>query len=187
MPVFCVSRNKTLLVDSGQESVLLAQAVESLRFPLEQGELHCDSFLKIVWVVWLERVVPNSFWTSLPAFRSLNCFIIATLWSNRVLHAHREADVNQTCQQSVFSPIGACIRIWCTARGCRGTAVANIGLQAFTLFPLQFPARQKACSQAILFWFDYITGKSFIRQRRTSVSNYSRWMYKDPDSIDSVS
>ena len=82
---------------------------------INYGELHCDSFLKIVWVVWLERVVPNSFWTSLTALRSLNCFIIATLWSNRVLHAHREADVNQTCQQSVFSPIGACIRIWCTA------------------------------------------------------------------------
>ena len=31
------------------------------------------------------------------------------------VRADRKADVNQTCQQSVFSPIGACIRIWCTA------------------------------------------------------------------------
>ena len=38
MPVFSVSRNKTLLVDSGQDSVVLAQAFESLRSPLEQGE-----------------------------------------------------------------------------------------------------------------------------------------------------
>ena len=38
MLVFGVSRNKTLLVDSGQDSVVLVQAFESLRFPLEQGE-----------------------------------------------------------------------------------------------------------------------------------------------------
>ena len=35
--------------------------------------------------------------------------------SNRVLRADQKSDVNQTCQQSVFSPMGACIRIWCTA------------------------------------------------------------------------
>ena len=32
-----------------------------------------------------------------------------------MLHADRKASVNQTCQQPVFLPIGACIRIWCTA------------------------------------------------------------------------
>ena len=37
VPVF--SRHKTLLVVSGQDSVVLAQAFESLRVPLEQGEL----------------------------------------------------------------------------------------------------------------------------------------------------
>ena len=31
--------------------------------------------------------------------------------SNRMLRANRKINVNQTCQQSVFSPIGACIRI----------------------------------------------------------------------------
>ena len=41
-PVFGVSRNKTLLVDSGQDSVVLAQAFEFLRFPLEQGENFSD-------------------------------------------------------------------------------------------------------------------------------------------------
>ena len=42
MPVFGVSRNETLLVDSGQDSVVLAQAFESSRFPLEQGESFSD-------------------------------------------------------------------------------------------------------------------------------------------------
>ena len=31
--------------------------------------------------------------------------------SNRVLRADQKSDVNQTCQQSVFSPMGACLRI----------------------------------------------------------------------------
>ena len=38
VPVVGFSRNKTLLVDSGQDSVVLAQAFDSSRFPLEQGE-----------------------------------------------------------------------------------------------------------------------------------------------------
>ena len=33
VPIFGVSRNKTLLVDSGQDSVVLAQAFDSSRFP----------------------------------------------------------------------------------------------------------------------------------------------------------
>ena len=40
--VFGVSKNQTLLVDSGHDSVVLAQAFESLRFPLEQGESFSD-------------------------------------------------------------------------------------------------------------------------------------------------
>ena len=42
VPVYGVSRNKTSLVDSGQDSVVLAQSFESLRFPLEQGESFSD-------------------------------------------------------------------------------------------------------------------------------------------------
>ena len=41
-PVLGVSRYKTLLVGSGQDSVVLAQACESLRFPLEQRESFSD-------------------------------------------------------------------------------------------------------------------------------------------------
>ena len=83
------------------------------RIALWLGKFHLSVFLKIVWVFWLERVVPPL----VIAFeqQSLECFVIATLRTNRVLRADRKADVNQTSQQSVFSPIGACIRIWCTA------------------------------------------------------------------------
>ena len=42
MLVFGVSRNKTLLVDSGQDSVVLAQAFDSSRFPPVQGENFSD-------------------------------------------------------------------------------------------------------------------------------------------------
>ena len=42
MPVVRVSRNKTLLVDSGQDSVVLAQAFDCSRFPLVQGESFSD-------------------------------------------------------------------------------------------------------------------------------------------------
>ena len=35
--------------------------------------------------------------------------------SNRMLPADQKNNVNQTCQQSVFLPIEACIRIWCAA------------------------------------------------------------------------
>ena len=42
VPVFGVSRNKTLLVDSGQDSVVLAQAFDCSRFPLVQGESFSD-------------------------------------------------------------------------------------------------------------------------------------------------
>ena len=63
------------------------------------------------------------------------------VYSNRVLRADRKADVNQTCQQSVFSPIGACIRIWCKRVPWNG------GPKCLSAGP-QFPARLKACSQA---------------------------------------
>ena len=42
VPVVGVSRNKTLLVDSGQDSVVLAQAFDCSRFPLVQGESFSD-------------------------------------------------------------------------------------------------------------------------------------------------
>ena len=61
VPVFGVSRNKTLLVDSGQDSVVLAQAFESSRFPLEQGESFSDlSCLTCArWAIRLASSVSN--------------------------------------------------------------------------------------------------------------------------------
>ena len=61
VPVFGVSRNKTLLVDSGQDTVVLAQAFESSRFPLEQGKSFSDlSCLTCArWAVRLASSVSN--------------------------------------------------------------------------------------------------------------------------------
>ena len=50
VPIFGVSRNNTLLIDSGQDSIVLAQAFEFLRFPLDQGESFLDfSCLTCAW------------------------------------------------------------------------------------------------------------------------------------------
>ena len=111
------------------------------RIALWLSKFHFSVFLKIVWVFWLERVVPPL----VIAFeqQSLECFVIATLRTNRVLRADRKADVNQTCQQSVFSPIGACIRIWCTAGAVERRS------QMFVYRPFRFSlSLPKACSQA---------------------------------------
>ena len=73
------------------------------------GKLQLSVFLKIVWVFWLDPVV-------LPVVIAFEyIFVIVTLWSNHVLRVERKGNVNQPCQQSVFAPLGACIRIWCTA------------------------------------------------------------------------
>ena len=53
VPVFGVSRNKTLLVEGGQDSVVLAQSFESLRFPLEQRE----SFSDLSWLTCARQAV----------------------------------------------------------------------------------------------------------------------------------
>ena len=103
------------------------------RTALWLGKLQLSVFLKIVWDFWLERVVS-----------SLDRLL---LWSNRVLRADRKADVNQTCQQSVFSPIGACNRIWCTAAAVERRSQMFV-YRPFRFPSSQFPARPKACSQA---------------------------------------
>ena len=54
--------------------------------------------------------------------------------SNRVLRADQKGDVNQTCQQSVFSPMGACIRIWCTA----GAVERRSQMFVYRLSPFRF-------------------------------------------------
>ena len=113
------------------------------RIALWLGKFHLSVFLKIVWVFWLERVVPPL----VIAFeqQSLECFVIATLRTNRVLRADRKADVNQTSQQSVFLAIGVCIRIWCTA----GAVERRSQMFVYRPFRFSLSIRQpKACSQA---------------------------------------
>ena len=86
----------------------------------------------------------NTFWISFTFF-GLFLWTIATLWSNRMLRADRKADVNQPFQRSVFSPIGACIRIWCTAGAVEWRS------QMFVYRPFRFilspVPRSKASSQ----------------------------------------
>ena len=53
--------------------------------------------------------------------------------SKRMLCANQKSDVNQTCQQSVFSPVGACIRIWCTAGAVEWRSKC-LSIQALSLF-----------------------------------------------------
>ena len=73
--------------------------------------------------------------------------------SNRVLRADQKSDVNQTCQQSVFSPMGACIRIWCTAAGAverrSQMFVYRLSPFPFSLLAIFDPfPKQRACSQS---------------------------------------
>ena len=54
--------------------------------------------------------------------------------SNCVLVADQKSDVNQTCQQSVFSPMGACISIWCTS----GAVERRSQMFVYRLLPFPF-------------------------------------------------
>ena len=95
--------DSNLQIQSYKIQVQLKPKLHQLwRIALWLGELQPSVFLMIVWVFWLEHAVPS--------------FVIAfeQVWSKRVLRADRKADVNQTCPQSVFSPIRTCIRVWCT-------------------------------------------------------------------------
>ena len=47
----------------------------------------------------------------------------------------KKSDVNQTCQLSVFSPIGAYIRMWCTA----GAVERRAQMFVYRLSPFSFP------------------------------------------------
>ena len=55
--------------------------------------------------------------------------------SNRMLPANHKIDVNQTCQQSVFLPIGACVRILCAA----GAVERQSQMFVYWLSPFPFP------------------------------------------------
>ena len=142
--------DSNLQIQSYKIQVQLKPKLHQLwRIALWLGKLQPSVFLKIVWVFWLERVVP-----SLVIAFFLECFDISTLWSQRVLRADRKADVNQTYQQSVFSPIGACIRIWCTA----GTVERRS--QMFVYRPFRFslsPPRSTKCLFTGYVYFRFLS------------------------------
>ena len=58
--------------------------------------------------------------------------------SNRVLRADQKSDVNQTCKQSVFSPMGACISIWCTSGAVERQS--QMFVYRLSPFPFSLPA-----------------------------------------------
>ena len=58
--------------------------------------------------------------------------------SNRVLVADQKSDVYQTCQQSVFSPMGACISIWCTSGAVERRS--QMFVYRLSPFPFSLPA-----------------------------------------------
>ena len=58
--------------------------------------------------------------------------------SNRVLRADQKSDVNQTCKQSVFSPMAACISIWCTS----GAVERRSQMFEYRLSPFPFQGSQ---------------------------------------------
>ena len=106
------------------------------RIALWPGEIQLSVFLKIVWVFCLERVVHglvnNSFWISLTVF-GLFCY------------CHFVTKSGATCRpksryQSDLSTVSVLAKRRLHQdlmhRGGRGTAVPNVGLQAFSLFPL---------------------------------------------------
>ena len=84
----------------------------------------------------------NTFWISFTFF-GLFCYCHFVIKSHAT--CDRKADVNQPFQRSVFSPIGACIRIWCKAGAVEWRS------QMFVYRPFRFilspVPRSKASSQ----------------------------------------
>ena len=85
------------------------------------------------WLFYIKMSSPNKRRSSLFPLVWWWCHCVAislgtgSLFGKRVKKSRGEkSDVNQTCHQSVFSPIGVCIRIRCTA--------SAVCLQALTLF-----------------------------------------------------
>jgi len=125
--------DSNLQIQSYKIQVQLKPKLHQLwRIVLWLGELQPSVFLMIVWVFWLERAVPPL----VIAFEQAS--------SKRVLHADRKADVYQTCQQSVFSPIRTCIRVWCTAGAVEQWS------QMFVYRPFRFSLSLVPCSKATL-------------------------------------
>ena len=100
------------------------------------GKFQLSVFLKLVWVFWLERVVP-------PLVIALNK--LNSLWSGLFCYCHFVLKSHATCRpesrcQSDLSTISVLanrsLHQDLMHSGCRGTAVPNVCLQAFSLFAL---------------------------------------------------
>ena len=113
-------------------------------FILSGCDTHID-FLRLFFLVrvicplmqerslWLKKLISQApedamFKIRRPVFKRL-------FTSNYMLRASQKSNVNQTCQQSVFSPKGACFRVWCTA----GSMERRSQMFVYRLSPFSFP------------------------------------------------
>ena len=94
------------------------------------------------WLFYIKMSSPNNRRSSLfpLAWWWYHCVAISlgtgSLFRKRVKKSRGEkSDVNQSCHQSVFSPIGACIRIRCTA----STVERRSQMFFYRLAPFSFP------------------------------------------------
>ena len=93
------------------------------------------------WLFYIKMSSPNNRRSFLfPLAWWCHCVAISlgtgSLFRKRVKKSRGEkSDVNQTCHQSVFSPIGVCIRIRCTA----STVERRSQMFFYRLAPFSFP------------------------------------------------
>ena len=100
------------------------------RIALWLAKLRLSIFLKILWVFWLELV--NSFWTSFAVF-GVFCYC------HFVIKSRATCRPKSRCQSDLSTVSVLANRSLhqdLMHSGCRGTAVPNVCLQAFSLFPL---------------------------------------------------
>ena len=113
------------------------------RIALWLSKFHLSVFVKIVWVFWLEHVVPSLEFV-LNKLNSLWRVLLLPLWEQIARYVPTEKPMSiGPVNMSVFSPIGACIRNWCTAGAVERRSQMFV-YRRFR-FSLSLP---KACSQA---------------------------------------
>ena len=102
-------------------------------------KLQLSVFLKVVWVFWLKRLVPP-----------LDRFVI-------VIKSRATCPPKSRCQSDLSTVSVLAKRSLhqdMMHSGCRGTAVPNVCLQAFSLFPLPNSLN------SIKLWFDFAVNKN---------------------------
>ena len=107
----------------------------------------CDTHIDFLRLFFLVRVIcllmqEHSLWlkkliSQAPedAMFKIRRPVFKRLFKSNYMHASQKSNVNQTCQQSVFLPKGACFRVWCTA----GSVERRSQMFVYRLSPFSFP------------------------------------------------